>query len=57
MRVERIISKSRDGNRMEVIGRDADGRRTLHLHRKNDVWRYSVGYDREDKQVFLPIKV
>ena len=57
MRLVQVISKSRDGTRMEIIARDSDTQRTLHLCRKNDIWKYFVGCDREDKKVFLPITI
>ena len=57
MRVEQIISESRDGNRMEIIGRDSDSQRTLHIQQKNKEWRYFVGHDREGKEIFLPIRM
>lgn len=57
MRLVQIISGSRDGNRKEIIARDSDGRRTLHIHRKRNEWKYFVGHDRQDKKVFLPISI
>ena len=54
MRAVKIISKSRD--RMEIIGRDEDGLRTLHIKKRRGEWRYCVGHDKGDKQVFLPIR-
>ena len=56
MRLVQVISESSDGNRKEVIGRDADGPRTLHIQKKNKVWKYFAGHDREDRQVFLPLR-
>lgn len=39
MRVKKIISKSKDGQRMEVIAEDAEGKlQTLHLQRCGGEW-------------------
>lgn len=57
MKLVRVISKSRSGNQMEVIGKDEDGLRTLHIRRERNDWKYFVGCDREDKRFFLPLKV
>ena len=56
MRLVQVISESKDGNRREVIGRDADGPRTLHIQKKNKVWRYCVGRGMVGKQFFLPLR-
>ena len=40
MRIKKIISKSPDGSRMEIIG---DDNRTHHIHKTADGWLYSVG--------------
>ena len=57
MKLVRVISKSRGGNRMEVIAKNDDGLKTLHIHRKNRVWKYVAGRTREDKPFLLPITV
>jgi len=45
MNLEKIISKSRDGNRMEIIARDDfKNIKTLHVHRSSKGWRYCIGY-------------
>ena len=40
MKVRKIISKSKNGNRMEVIGEDDNGLHTLHINKKGGVWNY-----------------
>ena len=40
MKVRKIISKSKDENRMEVIGEDDNGLHTLHINKKGGVWNY-----------------
>lgn len=57
MKVKRIISESKDGNRREVIGKDDSTQRTLHICREHNVWRYFVGCNREGRKVFLPITI
>lgn len=45
MKLEKIISKSKDGNRMEIIARDDfKNLKTLHVYRHSKGWRYCVGY-------------
>ena len=57
MKVRQVISKSRDGNRMEVIAREGNDQRTLHIHQKRNEWRYFAGEDKNGKKIFLPITV
>jgi len=57
MIVKQIISNSRNGNQMEVIGKDSNIQKTLHIHKENNVWRYFAGYDKKGKKIFLPIDV
>ena len=56
MIVNKIISKSRDGNRMEVIGKEDKVQRTLHIHKEyKNVWRYFAGCDNKGNKIYLPI--
>jgi len=57
MKVKRIISKSRNGNRMEVIAEEGDIQKTLHIYQENSVWKYFAGCNKEGKKVFLPINI
>ena len=57
MIVKRIISKSRKGNRMEVIAKEGDIQKTLHIHQENKVWRYFDGCDKKGNRVFSIITV
>lgn len=49
MEIKQIISKSPDGNRMEVIAINSiDILRTLHIHKNSEgKWTYCVGYRRD----------
>jgi len=55
MEIKRVISRSRDGLRMEVITEHGYGiLRTRHVRRGGDgKWRYCTGY--EDKERMKPI--
>ena len=44
MRVKEIISKSRDGDRMEVIATDGNFLHTFHIQRYAKKWKYCEGY-------------
>jgi len=57
MLVKRIISKSRNGNRMEVIAKDDKSLKTLHIRRKSNVWRYFAGKDNKGNNIFEAITV
>jgi hypothetical protein len=57
MKVKQIISKSRSGNKMEVIGKEDDTQKTLHIHEENKVWKYFAGCDKTGRKVFSPITV
>ena len=57
MIVKQIISKSKNGNRMEVIAEKDDIQKTLHIHQENSIWRYFAGCDKEGKKIFLPINI
>ena len=57
MMVKKIISKSKDGNRMEVIAKEDKVQKTLHIHKENNIWRYFAGCNKEGKRIFLPITV
>ena len=52
MKIKKVISKSPDGQRMEVIAENEHGLlRTLHLHRFKSGWRYCKEYDYERGEV------
>jgi hypothetical protein len=57
MIVKKIISKSKDGNRMEVIAKEDKVLKTLHIHKENNIWRYFAGYDKKDTKIYLPIAI
>ena len=57
MIIKKIISKSRDGNRMEVIAKEDKVLKTLHIHKENNIWRYFAGYDKKDTKIYLPIAI
>ena len=57
MKVTKIISKSQDRSRMEVIAKEGDTLKTLHIRQENKIWRYFVGEDKQGKKVFSPITV
>ena len=49
MIVIRIISKSRNGIRMEVIAEEDNIQKTLHIRQVNNIWRYFAGCDDKGK--------
>jgi len=56
MKLEKIISKSRNGNRMEIIARDDfKNLKTLHVHRYSKGWKYCAGYQ-NDQPILRSIK-
>ena len=55
--IKQIISKSKNGNRMEVIAKEDNIQKTLHIRQENNIWRYFAGCDNKGKKVFLPIIV
>jgi len=57
MMVKQIISKSKGGNRMEVIAKENNIQKTLHIHQENSIWRYFAGCDEKGKKIFLPINI
>lgn len=57
MIVRQIISKSRDENKMEVIGKEDGTQKTLHIRREHNVWRYFIGCDKKGRKVFSPITI
>ena len=47
MKVTKIISKSKDGKRMEVIAEVYDGRlKTVHIQKHPKDWRFCAGYEK-----------
>jgi len=45
VRVKKIISKSKDGDRMEVIAEDYHKNlKTLHVQRRSKKWKFCTGY-------------
>ena len=57
MKLKQIISKSKGGNRMEVIAKEDNIQKTLHIRQENNIWRYFNGRDNKGKRVFLPITI
>lgn len=57
MRVKQIISKSKGGNRMEVIAKKGDIQKTLHIRQENSIWRYFDSCDKRGNRVFSIITV
>jgi len=58
MKLIQIISKSKDGNRMEVIAKEPfQIQKTLHIRKENNIWRYFAGCDEKGNKVYLPIIV
>lgn len=57
MKVKQVISETKDGRRMEVIGKEDNTQKTLHIHKENRGWSYFVGEDKKGKKVFAPITV
>lgn len=57
MKLEKIISKNKDKNRMEVIARD-DFRnlKTLHVQRYSKKWKYCAGYEK-NQPILRPIEL
>ena len=47
MKVKKIISKSKDGNKMEVIAEVYHGNlKTFHIHRHSKKWKFFAGYEK-----------
>jgi len=46
MNLRKIISKSKDGNRMEVIATDGNFLHTLHIQKHQKDWKYCAGYEK-----------
>ena len=57
MKVTQIISKSKCGNRMEVIAKEDGTRQTLHIRKEGSLWKYFVGCDKVGRKIFSPITV
>jgi len=61
MKVKQIISKSKNGNRMEIIATEDNVQRTLHIRKNNDAlitgWRYFAGCLRNGTKIYLPISI
>ncbi len=57
MKIKKIISKSKDENRMEVIAEDAHGNlRTLHIQRYSKDWKYCDGHQ-DNRPILKSISV
>ena len=56
MKLKQIISKSKKGNRMEIIAEEDNMQRTLHIRKENNIWRFFAGCNK-GKKVFSPIIV
>jgi len=52
MKIIKVISLSKDGNRKEVIVDAMGVRNTYHIHRQPKGWSYCIGYtiDRSGKR-------
>ena len=46
MKLRKIISKSKDGEKMEVIATDGNFLRTLHIQKHQKDWKYCAGYEK-----------
>ena len=47
MKLKKIISKSKDGKRMEVIAEVYKGRlKTVHIQKHQKDWKYCAGYEK-----------
>ena len=46
MKVKKIISKSKDGKRMEVIATDGNFLHTFHVQKHQKDWKYCAGYEK-----------
>jgi len=58
MELIKIISKSRKGNRMEIIAKEPfQIPKTLHIHKENNIWRYFAGRDNKGNKLFFPITI
>ena len=57
MKLIKIISKSKNKNRMEIIAKDGKIQKTLHIHQENDTWRYFAGCDNKGNKIFFPITI
>ena len=54
MKIHKIISKSKDNNRMEVIAVDNNGYyKTLHLHRHGSDWKYYNVQHKDYRNILL----
>lgn len=57
MKLKQIISESRNGNRMEVIGKDDDGLHTLHIRKEYSNWKYLAAIDNKGNKLFSNITI
>ena len=57
MKVVKVISKSPNEKRMEVIAKEGDTQKTLHICQEHVVWKYFVDHNKNGKKVFSPITV
>ena len=57
MKVVKVISKSRNGRQMEVIGEDEEYYGTLHIHRQSKRWTYFKGLNDHNEPIFRAIEV
>lgn len=46
MEIEKIISKSKDGNKMEVTATNGNFLNTLHIQKYPKEWKYCAGYEK-----------
>jgi len=57
MKIKKIISKSKNGNRMEIIAINGEDLRTLHVHLIQDKWRYYAGKNEDFQPIFKFINI
>ena len=46
MQLRKIISKSKDGEKMEVIATEGHFLHTFHIQRYSKDWKYCAGYEK-----------
>jgi len=46
MELRKIISKSKDGEKMEVTATDGNFLHTLHIQKHQKDWKYCAGYEK-----------
>lgn len=58
MKMKQIISKSKDGNKMEIIAQGVFNLETLHIHKGlNNKWSYYWGLDEDERPILRSIEL